>query len=83
MILEFILSPIFALLNFIVNSLPLLSLPISLLDGLTSLLENWNNLNAFVPVNYIMLLVFSYWVLVNGKLFIAIISWIYEKIPFI
>lgn len=83
MLLELLLSPIFALINFIINSLPLLALPISLTDGLTSLLNLWNSINAFVPVNYVLLLVGSYWVLVNGKLFIAIISWIYEKIPFI
>lgn len=83
MITELIVSPVMAIIQFIVNSLPLLALPISLLDGLTSLLGCWNKINAFVPVNYILLLCGAYWVLVNGKLFIAIIAWVYEKIPFI
>lgn len=83
MIIELILDPIFNLLKFIINSLPLLALPIDLLDGISSLLGLWNNLNAFVPINFVLILVGGYWVLVNGKLFIAIISWIYEKIPFI
>ena len=83
MILEFILEPIINLLKFIVNSIPLLILPINIFDGIGALLGIWNDINYFVPVNYILLLVSSYWVLVNGKLFIAIVSWIYEKIPFI
>lgn len=83
MLLELLTAPIFNLSNFLINSLPLLVLPVSIIDGLSSLLECWNNISAFVPVNFVILLVGAYWVLVNGKLFIAIISWIYEKIPFV
>lgn len=83
MIVELLISPLLALCEFLVNSLPVLALPVSLVDGLGSLLECWNTISAFVPVNYVILLVGAYWTLVNGKLFIAIISWIYEKIPFI
>lgn len=83
MILELILNPIFILLEWMSSLFPLLSLPVDILSGLFSILELWTTLDKFVPVNFVLILIGSYWTLVNGKLLIAILTWIYEKIPFI
>lgn len=83
MILQFILDPIFYLLNTIIGLFPILNLPIDLTLGIGQLLSLWSTINSYVPITFVLSLIGGYWFLVNGKLFIAIISWVYEKIPFI
>lgn len=83
MIVELFANPVFTILNALVNSFPSLMLPFDLLEGITSLLAMANTLEEFVPVYYCLTLVGAYWFIVNGKLFIALIMWVYEKIPFI
>lgn len=83
MIFELILTPVIALLNLIVSGLPELRFPINIVQGLTEILNLWNDINCFIPINFALLLFGTYWVIVNGKLFISIATWIYDKIPFI
>lgn len=83
MIVELFTYPIFVLFDFLINLFPLLAFPIDLLEGLTTLLNIANTVEQFVPVYFCFMLVGAYWVIVNGKLFIALLTWVYEKIPFI
>lgn len=83
MLVELFINPIFILFDFLINLFPVLGFPVDILEGLFTLLNMVNTLEQFVPVTFCLILVGSYWVLVNGKLFIAILTWIYTKIPFI
>lgn len=83
MIFELILSPIIALLNMIIGGLPELRFPFKVVQGLTEILNLWNDINCFIPINYALLLFGTYWIIVNGKYFVFLASWLYEKIPFI
>lgn len=83
MLVELFINPIFILFDFLINLFPVLGFPVDILEGLFTLLNMVNTLEQFVPVTFCLMLVGAYWVLVNGKLFIAILTWIYTKIPFI
>lgn len=83
MLVELFTNPIFILIEFLIQLFPLLAFPVDIIEGIFVLLNMANTLEQFVPVYFCMLLVGAYWSIVNGKLFISIVIWVYERIPFI
>ena len=83
MIVELFASPILTLFRFLLNLFPLMAFPVHVTEGLFELLNIWQTVDKYVPANFCLILIGAYWTLVNGKLLVAILTWIYEKIPFI
>ena len=81
MILEAILTPIFALINAIVSLLPSLHIPSQIIGALQQLITMISTLSYFVPINDLLFCIAFIVAFKGFGLGWYVINWIVRKIP--
>ncbi len=82
MILEAILTPVFSLLGWLVNLMPVLYLPEFIMGAISGLVSVFNTANFFLPMEIIFAIMAGIMAFEMGMITFYVVNWVIHRVPF-
>lgn len=83
MIIELLLTPIFAILTFLIGSMPVIQLPGFVMGAVSGMISIFNTANFFLPINTLFVILGSIMLFEMGMLTFYVVNWVVHRIPLI
>ena len=83
MIVELIFTPIFAILGWLVNLMPVMELPEFVMGAISGMISIFNTANFFLPMSSLFVILGAIMLFEVGMVGFYVVNWIVHRVPFI
>lgn len=83
MIVELILTPIFSILGWLINLMPVIVFPEYLMGSITGMISIFNTANFFLPMSSLFVILGVIMAFEMGMVVFYVVNWVVHRVPFI